>query len=88
MADPDDKTGFVTELSSGFPRGTMTLRYGFLHDAQRKVTQFRLDTDRFIDRDFDVGEVQTLLDGFSTDIFQVFIAAAGPQLLAWMKEKS
>jgi hypothetical protein len=51
------------------------------------VLQFRLDTDRFIERGFDVGEVSTLLDGFSSDIFQVFMTAAGPSLLDWMNSK-
>jgi uncharacterized protein (TIGR04255 family) len=88
VATLDDATNFAVELSSPCARGKMTVRYGLLTDGVAKeAQQFRLDTDRYIEDSFDVGEVRRMLAGFSDDIFQVFMTAAGPALLEWMDIK-
>jgi uncharacterized protein (TIGR04255 family) len=85
IADLDEGTAFLSEISAPCSRGMMTLRYGVLRDPLRKVAQFRLDTDRYIEGGFTIEEVGALLDGFSSDIFQVFMTAAGESLLHWMR---
>ena len=84
LTDLDEKTAFAAEVSSPCSRGIMTVRYGLLRDVATQAQQFRLDTDRFIEADFTVTEISPLLTDFSSDIFQVFMTAAGPALTEWM----
>ena len=85
LIEIDDETVFLSEISSPYGRGSMTVRYGILRDAADKTRHFRLDTDRFLDGAFQTAEVLDLLDGFSYDIFQVFSTVAGESLLEWMR---
>jgi uncharacterized protein (TIGR04255 family) len=88
VATVDDATNYAVEVSSGCKRGKMTLRYGLIPTpASREAQQFRLDTDRYIEGSLEIGEVRDILSGFSEDIFQVFMTAAGPALLEWMEQK-
>lgn len=92
VASFDDSTNFMVEVSSPCTRGKMTVRYGIpaASLASRGVLSelhFRVDTDRFIDTSFDINEVVELLEIFSVDTFQVFMAAAGPALLEWMAQQ-
>jgi uncharacterized protein (TIGR04255 family) len=84
LAALDEATNFGAEVTSPCTRGNMTVRYALLREALTKTQQFRLDTDRYIEGGFVVAEVLDLLDRFSSDIFQVFMTAAGPALLDWM----
>ena len=93
VAELDDVTTFLVEITSPCARGRMTVRYGVVpvpgtaaatNPAERK---FRLDTDRYIDGGlFKFDEVRTLASDFVEDIFQVFMTAAGPALLEWMDQ--
>lgn len=87
IASLDDSTNFVAEITSACARGAMTLRYGAITDQGTKAQQFRIDTDRFIDGQVALGEIQGLLKAFSDDIFQLFMTAAGPALLEWMGKR-
>ena len=48
----------------------------------------RVDLDRYIDGPIDPSKLVGLLGTFSDDVFAVFIAAMGPDLKAWMPERS
>ena len=87
----DEATHFACEVSSPVNRGSMTVRYGIVpgpmvlaNGQLKQIKHFRLDTDRFLENGFTVEEVGALLDGFSSDIFQVFSNVAGASLLEWM----
>jgi uncharacterized protein (TIGR04255 family) len=88
IASLDDHTNFMVEVSSPCARGKMTLRYGMPANLQAGTASdglhFRVDTDRFIERDFKIDDVHALLELFFADIFHVFMKAAGPALLEWM----
>jgi uncharacterized protein (TIGR04255 family) len=88
IAELDEVTTFLAEVTSPCDRGLMTLRYGIVPDAVPDAAsserKFRLDTDRYVEGSFRIDEVRTLADGFVDDIFQVFMTAAGPALVEWM----
>jgi hypothetical protein len=46
-----------------------------------------LDVDRYVEGPVEPTAVVPLLSKFADDIFAVFIAAAGPELLEWMSER-
>ncbi len=66
-------------------KGNLTLRYGLLPEPASKRTVFRLDLDRYIERDFTVSEIPKLLLSFSDDIFFTFKSFAGEALIEWME---
>jgi uncharacterized protein (TIGR04255 family) len=96
VAELDDVTTFLTEVTSPCDRGRMTLRYGIVPDAVPVAIsvanapsadrKFRLDTDRYVEGSFKFDEVLALANGFVEDIFQVFMTAAGPALVEWMNQ--
>lgn len=67
--------------------GAMTVRYGLVQDADGRV-KYRLDVDRYVEGVFDASQLVDLLGRFADDVFAVFIAAMGPDLRAWMPEKT
>jgi uncharacterized protein (TIGR04255 family) len=80
-------TLFACEVGSSVQDGgSQTVRYGLVQDADKKV-KYRLDVDRYIDGPFDPSKLVELLGTFADDIFAVFIAAMGPDLMAWMPER-
>lgn len=93
VASFDESTHFLAQVSASHDQGKMTLRYGlpgnlavpgdFLLE-DRSEPYFRVDTDRFLDESFSIEDVPALLEIFSADVFDVFMAAAGPVLLEWM----
>ena len=97
VAELDEVTTFLAEVTSPCDRGQMTLRYGIVPDsgpvaipaggAPSSERKFRLDTDRYVEGSFKFDEVRDLASGFVEDIFQVFMTAAGPALLEWMMEQ-
>ncbi len=84
LADLQD-TRFKTEVSSTFPAGELTLRYGLLREPQDQGLHFRLDLDRFLVGQLDASEVKPMLSQFATDIYAVFRAAATDTLIRWMQ---
>jgi uncharacterized protein (TIGR04255 family) len=83
-----DGTLFACEVGSSMPNGGgQTVRYGLLQDGDKKV-RFRLDVDRYVDGPGDPSKLVDLLSAFADDVFAVFIAAMGPDLKAWMPERS
>jgi uncharacterized protein (TIGR04255 family) len=95
LAALDDSAAFLAEITSPHDRGMMTVKYGILSNRlmpglpnpQPHDKHFRLDVDRYIDGGFGISEVRNLLEAFSVDAFQVFMAAAGPRLLEWMSPR-
>ena len=83
LADLND-TLFFSEVTSALPRGKMTLRYGLRPEPPVGDVRFRLDTDRYLDGPFPLDDVEALLTDFSSELFQVFMTAAGASLLEWM----
>ncbi|HEU4726400.1 MAG TPA: TIGR04255 family protein [Kofleriaceae bacterium] len=97
IAELDDATTFMVEVTSPCARGRMTVRYGIVPDQVSPTLfpagsgppterKFRLDTDRYIDGSFKFDEVSALASDFSEDIFQIFMTAAGPALVEWMDQ--
>jgi uncharacterized protein (TIGR04255 family) len=86
IANVDNETSYVVEISSPCPCGKMTVRYGVLPEGLNGVKgqHFRLDTDRFLDTDLKLDDVPNILEVFSLDIFNVFMQAAGSALVEWM----
>jgi uncharacterized protein (TIGR04255 family) len=82
-----DGTLFACEVGSSMPNGGQTVRYGLVQDGDKKV-KFRLDVDRYVDDPGDASKLVDLLGAFADDVFAVFIAAMGPDLKAWMPERS
>ncbi|MDH5671171.1 MAG: TIGR04255 family protein [Myxococcales bacterium] len=80
-------TRFANEITSEMPVGAMTLRYGLLPASEDRLG-FRLDIDRYHQESFDMADVEALVRAFADDIFQVFMAAAGPSLVDWMEEEA
>lgn len=79
-------TLFACEVASGMPRGAQVVRYGLIKDADDRV-KFRLDVDRYVDGPLEPGDVIQSLDTFADDIFAVFFASLGPDLIFWMDSK-
>lgn len=96
LAALDDSTAFLVDITSSHDRGMMSVKYGILSNRlipglpnlPQHDSHFRLDVDRYIEGGFGIDEVRNLLEVFSVDAFQVFMAAAGPRLLEWMGPKS
>jgi uncharacterized protein (TIGR04255 family) len=89
VAELDDVTTFLVEVTSPCDRGRMTVRYGIVPStaaAPPPERKFRLDTDRYVEGSFRFDEIRALASGFVDDIFQVFMTAAGPVLLEWMDQ--
>jgi uncharacterized protein (TIGR04255 family) len=86
IASLDNETSYGVEVSSPCHHGKMTVRYGVLPESLNGVKgqHFRLDTDRFIDTDLKLDDVPRMLEDFSSDIFNVFMQAAGTALIDWM----
>lgn len=83
-----DGTVFAAEVASSLPSGGgMAIRHGLLQDADGQK-KFRLDVDRYIDRDIVMEEVVRHLHEFAEDIFSVFALVMGPDLQAWMPERT
>ncbi|HKO48988.1 MAG TPA: TIGR04255 family protein [Polyangiaceae bacterium] len=79
-------TLFACEVaSSALGGGAQTARYGLVKDVDGRA-KFRLDVDRYQEGSFELNVAVPRLDAFADDIFAFFIAAAGPDLLAWMSE--
>ncbi len=80
-------TLFACEIASPTTNGGgQTVRYGLIKDADGR-RKFRLDVDRYVEGPIEPEKVVSLLNTFADDIFAVFMAAAGPDLLEWMPEK-
>lgn len=79
-------TLFACEVASPVRAGgAQTVRYGLISDDGK--AKFRLDVDRYVEGTIDPSGIVTRLNSFADDIFTVFMAAAGPDLRAWMPEK-
>jgi uncharacterized protein (TIGR04255 family) len=78
-------TRFIAEVSSPCERGNMTLRHGLLSNGPEEEPHFRLDVDRYLEGVFSLEEIPLLLKTFSSNIFCMFMTAAGPALLEWMR---
>jgi uncharacterized protein (TIGR04255 family) len=86
MADLEG-TLFACEIASPVSSGGgQTVRYGLIKDVDGRA-KFRLDVDRYVEGTVAPTTVVNLLDSFADDIFAVFIAASGPDLVEWMPEK-
>lgn len=86
MADGEG-TLFACEVASPVASGgAQTVRYGLVKDGDGR-RKFRLDVDRYVEGPVEPTAVVPLLSKFADDIFAVFIAAAGPELLEWMSER-
>lgn len=85
VASLEGSTRFFAEISSQCERGSMTLRHGLLSNLTDTEPHFRLDFDRYLEGDFSLAEVPQLLSEFSSNIFCMFMMAAGPALLEWMR---
>lgn len=83
LVQPDDDTRFYSEVTSPMEPGTMTLRYGLVSDGAPNP-RFRIDVDRSIENQVDLGTHASQLKTFADDIYSVFRAAAGDALLDWM----
>jgi uncharacterized protein (TIGR04255 family) len=81
-----DGTLFACEVASPTERGAQTVRYGLIKDGDNGVN-FRLDVDRYIETAVEPANVVPTLESFANDTFAVFMAAAGPDLVAWMQQK-
>ncbi len=82
-----EETLFACEVGSPVSSGgAQTLRFGLVHDGRKKV--YRLDVDRYLDGAIEPERLESLLKGFADDVFAVFVAAMGPDLQAWMPERS
>lgn len=82
-----DGTLFACEIASPTANGeAQTVRYGLIKDGDGR-RKFRLDVDRYVEGSIEPTNVVSLLNSFADDIFAVFMAAAGPDLLEWMPEK-
>jgi len=82
-----DGTLFACEVTSpAVNGGGQTARYGLVKDVDGRA-KFRIDVDRYQENDLELGSFVALLNAFADDIFAFFMAAAGPDLLAWMPEK-
>jgi uncharacterized protein (TIGR04255 family) len=80
-------TQFACEIASPTANGGgQTVRYGLIKDADGR-RKFRLDVDRYVEGLIEPANVVSLLNTFADDIFAVFMASAGPDLLEWMPEK-
>jgi hypothetical protein len=67
--------------------GGQTVRYGLIKDGDDR-TKFRVDVDRYLDTPGDPSTLVERLGFFADDVFAVFVAAMGPDLKAWMPERS
>lgn len=77
---------FSVEVTSSVGQsGDLTLRYGLIPEPTLKVPVFRLDADRYSDRDVTMSGIPSLLLKFSDDIFCNFRMFAGPALIEWME---
>jgi hypothetical protein len=82
-----DGTLFACEVASPIAGGgAQSVRYGLIKDTEGPP-KFRLDVDRYREGPMEPGNIVASLNAFADDIFAVFMAAAGPDLLAWMSEK-
>lgn len=82
-----EETLFACEIASPIANGgAQTVRYGLIKDGDGR-RKFRLDVDRYVEGPIKPTQVVSLLNTFADDIFAVFMAAAGPDLLEWMPEK-
>jgi uncharacterized protein (TIGR04255 family) len=80
-----DGTAFLSEVSSPMPTGAQTVRYGLLPDVDGRL-KYRLDVDRYAEAAVNTGDLVELLQLFADDIFSMFVATMGPDLMAWMPE--
>ena len=79
-------TRFASEASAELERGAMTIRHGIVSEAADDLV-FRLDVDRYIEQsEFDATRSIELIPAFASDIYSVFISAAGEELLEWMRQ--
>ena len=78
-------TQFGAEINSNIDGGAMTVRYGLLSTPDRQTPAYRLDVDRYQEQGVQAEGVVGLIERFSSDIFRVFMTAAGPVLIQWME---
>jgi len=83
-----DDTLFYSEISSTLGVGRLTVRHGIMKTTTDSLPEFRLDLDRYIESDLEIDRVTSHLDSFSSDIYNVFREAAGPELITWMAQGS
>lgn len=83
---PADLAGatYNAQVSSPIHPGTMTLRHG-LFGPQSERPKYRIDIDRYLEREFEVEETADLLNRFSDDCFALFSECAGKLLVQWME---
>lgn len=87
IASQGPRTRYAIEVTAPREPGSMTLRYGLL-DANLggpgPVEHFRFDTDRFVEREVPLEDIEKLVAAFCDDIYLAFRWAAGPTLIEWM----
>jgi uncharacterized protein (TIGR04255 family) len=74
-----DDTLLGCEVRSSIDGGMLTFRYG-----QSPPHVWRLDFDRYAEKDVSLDNLDVTLTKFSDDIYSVFMKTAGPALLEWM----
>lgn len=79
-------TRFFSEVNSSMSDGRLVLRYGLIGETDREEI-FRLDFDRFTESVENTAACADLIDDFAADIFSLFMKAAGPKLLEWMRSQ-
>lgn len=80
-------TVFACEVGSSMAVGGQTVRYALVPDGDGRL-KYRLDADRYIENAVDPSQIVELLGTFADDLFAVFVAAMGPDLSAWMPERT
>lgn len=81
----DASTRFFAEVSSPCDKGSITMRHGLLSNLPGEAPHFRLDIDRYLEGAFSLEGMPLLLKEFSSNVFCMFMTAAGPALLEWMR---
>ncbi|MFB6374576.1 MAG: TIGR04255 family protein [Bradymonadaceae bacterium] len=78
-----DDSSFYTEVNSSIEPGGLVLRFGITDSTADPA--LRVDLDRFAEDDTVLEDVRGSLETFSTDIYSLFVSAAGDKLLEWMQ---
>lgn len=79
-----DGTYFSHEINSRMARGSMVLRYGMTKRPDTGRDGMHFDIDRFITERVSLEAVPALVEEFASDIYDLFMTAAGTDLLKWM----
>jgi uncharacterized protein (TIGR04255 family) len=88
-SDDLEDARFATEITRPVAEGGhMTVRYGLLPMPGRTTPLFRLDIDRYREENLKLDECRTMLESFATDIYRLFMRAAGPSLVQWMEQNA